>query len=247
MDSKKNSGGRVVVILFFAVPATFLGSYAWYLYPESMWMPLAITAGVWSSFGVLALYLVSRSHPRAAEEEANQARLQPLFENRDQLVVETQTQLADTDKTFLKKSRFRTMRTMMILAVIFAGIAVFTSYWVLVGCAILVWIIFLNERWTRTMLNTNRKTVLAGIVTERLTERNSDEKSSRYYLVVGDRKTKVEYVLFERYIVGDIVELHYVGKMADGKMTTSAALITQDRKMTPEEFAQLKRRTSVPA
>lgn len=232
----KLTGSSIGLFFFGVIPPGLLGLLSWYAYPSGMWMFLVPFGALWLVLCMIGFVRAIKVDPRVARETENLSKLKPLLESGTQLVYESHVILDNTDRQALDRAFRRPWPALLIFMVVPGLISVFTSYWVL-----LIWLLPLgigvaSWRSIEIMKKRNRKVILRGIVTGRPYYRGEESNDTKHFLQIGDRRIMVEDELYEQYIVGDIIELHYVGWLRGDKMKAEGAVFTRHRKLTPEEF-----------
>jgi len=232
----KLTGSAIGLFFFGVIPPTLLGFLSWYAYPSWLWMLLVPFGTLWLVLCMIGFVRAIRVDPRDVQEAENLQKLKPLLEGGEQLVYESHVILDNTDRRALDRAFRRPLPALFIFVLVPGLVAVFVSYWVL-----LIWLLPLglavaSWRSIEIMKRRNRKVILRGIVTGRPFHRGVESRDSQHYLQLGDKKIAVDADLYEKYIAGDIMELHYVGWLRGDEMTLNGAVFTQHRKLTPAEF-----------
>lgn len=232
----KLTGAAIGLFFFGVIPTIILSVFAWFAYPSWLWMFLLAFASIWLAGCMYGFVRELRVDPRKAEEASNIEKLRPVVKSGAQLVYESNVILDKDDRKALDRAFTRPLPALLFILFLVIIISLFTNYWVLLIALLPAGLIIASWRSISIMKKRNRKVILRGIITGRPYYYNKDRKDATHFLVIGDQKVKVEASLYEQYIAGEIIELHYVGWLSGSEMKIDGAVFTRHRKLTPDEY-----------
>ena len=234
----KLTGTAIGLFFFGTVPTAVFAVVIWNIYPYWLWMLLAAFFALWFGFCTYAFVREIRQTPREKQEVENFEKLKPVVESGQQLVYESHVILDNEDRKELNKAFLRPLPALIIFLIVPGLLGVFLSYWILLICLAPIGLATASWYTIRVMKNRNRKVIIRGVITNRPYHRGEEIGDSQHFLMIGDKRVKVEEGLYDQYIVGDIIELHYVGWLKGDTMSTSGSAFTRHRKLSPAEFSE---------
>ncbi|QOI95979.1 MAG: hypothetical protein HRU69_00150 [Flammeovirgaceae bacterium] len=159
-------------------------------------------------------YRIAQRKRRPLLEKINQLRKEG-----HELLTETEQELNESDKLILNAYRIKLILSVIAGTVVITGGGVFLLWVTGVPNALyyqLALVILITTGFGAGLLytirkhdekvKTGRKTIVRGIVTDKLTD--ADENSTHYKLVIDGLEVFVRKKVFNKYEIGDAIEIH---------------------------------------
>lgn len=232
----KLTGTAVGLLFFGTIPPCIVFVLAWYA--DAPWVStfLIVFGAVWLAGCTVGFLKEIRVDPRDTKEEENLEKLKPVRESGAQLVYESNVILDNADREALDRAFNRPLPVLSVFLLLAVVVSFFTNYWVLLAGLIPIGLALTSWYSINVMKKRNRKVILRGIITGRPQHRTRDKNETTHFIRIGDRQIRVQPDLYDQYIAGDIIELHYVGWLTGNEMKIEGSVFTRHRKLTPAEY-----------
>ena len=211
MEGPSQKSHPIVLVTLLLSVATIV--FAWFTYHASL-----IFAGIfWSVIAVLfGVAFAFRVKPQKRDPAIKQ-NIVALQEKGVLLHHEREEALDDSDIAALSKTMKQYILVVPICIVI-GLIAHFSIEEKSIGYAVLLIFLalimlsaILSLGSSRRIIKNGNKIVVRGVVTERwkMSSGSGDDEKVSHYLKIGDRQLQVSEGLYNEYLVGDAIELHF--------------------------------------